>query len=185
MAAILSRPQCVNVSDITKYFFELSWKHLWYRLSGGNIPNTKAKNITSSILWNTGHTKKIWYLIYSTIKRSRMLNHLINKFDRGLDNRAGGLTHSEAETKWMPFCSQHFQIHFLVWKLLFLFKLYWPVFWRAELTLSQPCFKPCLGPKQATSHFLNQWWHDLLMHIPTPFCPVPVAQYHTESNFRC
>ena len=33
------------------------------------------------------------------------------------------LKHIEAETKWLPFCRQHFKLHFLEWKYINLFKI--------------------------------------------------------------
>ena len=40
----------------------------------------------------------------------------------------------------------------------------WNMFLMVQLTISQYWFKWWLGAKQATSHYLNQWWPSLLTH---------------------
>ena len=39
------------------------------------------------------------------------------------------------------------------------------MFSRIQLTIIQHWFRKCLGAKQETFHYLNQWWPSLLMHI--------------------
>ena len=67
------------------------------------------------------------------------------------------ITHIEAETKWLTFCRQHFQMHFPEWKCLnFEYNLTGSWFLRVQLTIIQHWFRWWLGAKQATSHYLNQ-----------------------------
>ena len=43
--------------------------------------------------------------------------------------------------------------------------IYWSLFLRAQLTVSQHWFRLWLGAEQATSHYLNQRWPISLTHI--------------------
>ena len=45
------------------------------------------------------------------------------------------------------------------------FRFQWNLFIMVQLTISQRWFRYWLGATEATSHYLNQWWHILLMHI--------------------
>ena len=72
--------------------------------------------------------------------------------------------HIEAERKWLPFFGWHSQI-FLHESYCILIEI------SLKLVLCGPINKipalvqdNCLVP-QVTSHYLNQWWHSLLMHI--------------------
>ena len=47
----------------------------------------------------------------------------------------------------------------------FRFKFHWSLFLRVQFPISELWFRKWLGTKQATSHYLNQWWPSLLMHI--------------------
>ena len=49
--------------------------------------------------------------------------------------------------------------------ILFLIEFHWNMFPGVELTLCQHWFRWWLGAEQATSHYLNQCWHNLLTHI--------------------
>ena len=70
--------------------------------------------------------------------------------------REGFITTIETETKWLPFCRQHFQIHYEMFELRLEF--HWSFFLRVQLTISQHWFRYCFNPEQATSHYPNQWW---------------------------
>ena len=45
------------------------------------------------------------------------------------------------------------------------FKFHWNLFLMVKLIIFQHCFRWWLGANQATSHYLNQWWPRLPMHI--------------------
>ena len=62
--------------------------------------------------------------------------------------------------KWLPFCSQHIQMHFVFW-----FEFHWSLFPRVQLTMSQHWFRKWLGAEQAASHYLNQCLGSSLTHI--------------------
>ena len=47
----------------------------------------------------------------------------------------------------------------------FRFNFNWSLFLRVQLTLFQHWFRKLLGADQATSHYLYQWWSNLLTHI--------------------
>ena len=79
----------------------------------------------------------------------------------------------KAETKWLPFCRQHFMIFEFLSENLISIQIS-PKF--LPLTLSQHGFQWWFGAKQATSHYLNQSWHSLL----TPVCNI----YHKTFNIR-
>ena len=66
----------------------------------------------------------------------------------------------EAETKWTPFSSRHFQMHFLEWT-----SMNFDLFPRIHSTIFQHWFRKWLGAIQATSHYLNQWWYSLMNYI--------------------
>ena len=75
--------------------------------------------------------------------------------------------HIETETKWPPFCRQHFWMYLLEWKCMnFDYNLTEVrTFLGVELTIFQHWFRKWLGANQVTTHYLNQWWHSLLAHI--------------------
>ena len=45
------------------------------------------------------------------------------------------------------------------------FKFHWSLILRVQLTIFQHWFRKLLGADQATSHYLNQWWSNLLTYI--------------------
>ena len=47
-------------------------------------------------------------------------------------------------------------------------KFHWSLFSRVQSTIFQHWFRWWLGAGQATSHYLNQCWYDLLTHICVP-----------------
>ena len=53
------------------------------------------------------------------------------------------------------------------WKkmVIFVSRFHWNLFPRDKLTIFLHWFRYRLGTVQATSHYLNQWWHILLTHI--------------------
>ena len=59
------------------------------------------------------------------------------------------------------FCRRQFQMHFLEWKSPY-FNSHFP---RAQLIMMHHWFRWWLGPEQATSHYLSQWWSVSLTHI--------------------
>ena len=61
----------------------------------------------------------------------------------------------EEETKWPPFCRQHFLMDFL--ECIFM-NSDLSLFLGVQLTIFQHWFRWWLGTNQATSHYLNQWW---------------------------
>ena len=50
-------------------------------------------------------------------------------------------------------------------KIIFWFKFHWDLFLRVKLTIIQHWFRLWLGTEQPTSHYLNQLWPSLVMHI--------------------
>ena len=48
---------------------------------------------------------------------------------------------------------------------VFWLEFHWNLFPHVQLTISQYWFRLWLGTKQATSHYLNQWWPSLLMYL--------------------
>ena len=44
-------------------------------------------------------------------------------------------------------------------------KFHWNLFLWVQLTIIKHCFRWWLGTEQAASHYLNQWWHSLVMHL--------------------
>ena len=80
------------------------------------------------------------------------------------------LTHTQDTTKWTPFSKWHFQLNFFKWKvfpqmisIIFWFQFHWCLFPKVVLTTSQPWFRQQCGVKQATSHYLIQWWPSSLL----------------------
>ena len=67
--------------------------------------------------------------------------------------------HIEAETKWPPFCRQHFQIHKNVCITL---KNLFP---SVQFEIGQHWFGWWLGAEQATGHCVDRWWPGLVTHI--------------------
>ena len=84
--------------------------------------------------------------------------------------------HIEAETKWPPLARQHFQVHFLEWKLTnFKWNFteicslgsdwqYGSIGWDTDAWVG------CIisgsdNSKAPKSHYLNEWWSRLLTHI--------------------
>ena len=63
------------------------------------------------------------------------------------------------------FSRGHFQMHFCEWKCQLWLIFLWILFLRAQFIISGHWFGWWLGTKQATSHYLNQWWPSLLTHI--------------------
>ena len=51
--------------------------------------------------------------------------------------------------------------------IMFWVKFSWCLFLQVKLSASHHCFRQWLGAKQAPSHFLNQWWPCLWIHIHT------------------
>ena len=53
------------------------------------------------------------------------------------------------------------------WMKMFEFRLkfHWIMFLKVQLTIFQHLFRKWLGVKQATSHYLNQWWHNSQTNI--------------------
>ena len=49
--------------------------------------------------------------------------------------------------------------------VILLFILHWDMLPMVQLTICQHWFRLWLGTEQAASHYLNQWWFSLLMHI--------------------
>ena len=47
----------------------------------------------------------------------------------------------------------------------FLFKIHWNLFPSVQLIINQLCFRQWIGDVQATSHYLNQSWFILMMHM--------------------
>ena len=47
----------------------------------------------------------------------------------------------------------------------FWLRFHWSLFRRVQLTISHSWFRLWLGTHQATSHYLNQWWSNLLTHV--------------------
>ena len=83
--------------------------------------------------------------------------------------RQNDTTLMEANSKWQ----QHFKMHFLEWKVfvVFLLGFHRSLFLRVQLIISHHWFRQWLGDKQATSHYLNQWW-------PTSTMPYGVTRAH-------
>ena len=71
--------------------------------------------------------------------------------------------HIEAETKWRTLYRRYFQMDFLERKLYF----DWNFIEVCSLGSNQQYYSIGSGfvTCQATSHYLNQWWPSLLMHI--------------------
>ena len=47
----------------------------------------------------------------------------------------------------------------------FWIKFQWSLFLMVQLTFSQHWFRYWLGTKQVISHYMNQWWSTLLLHM--------------------
>ena len=73
--------------------------------------------------------------------------------------------HIEAWRKWQILCWQHFQFDFLNENVTFLLKFQFCVLGRVQLTISQHWLRWSIGAKQATSHYLTQWFPTWLMLI--------------------
>ena len=80
--------------------------------------------------------------------------------------------HMQPETKWLPFCRQHWQMHVLICKLLYFdLRFHWCLLLRFQLTGCRYWLRQWLDAGQATSYKLNQFW---------PRC---MAQLHTRSQW--
>ena len=78
------------------------------------------------------------------------------------------------------------------WMKIFEFRIKfdWNFFLKIQLTKSQHWFRYWLGAEQASSHYLNQWWPRLVMHIYVtgpqwvvyllikPWCVEVIDQFH-------
>ena len=63
----------------------------------------------------------------------------------------------EAWTKWSE---SAFPDEFCWMEIIvFLVEFHWSVFLNVQLAISQHWFRQWFGTKQATCHYLNQWWH--------------------------
>ena len=56
-------------------------------------------------------------------------------------------------------------MHFSMKIYEFQLQFHWSLFLRVQLTTFKHWFRWWLGADQATSHYLNQWWHRLPTHI--------------------
>ena len=81
--------------------------------------------------------------VYVTIWRHNVLTH-------GQKN-GHHFTFLKAYSEWRP--------------IIFWFRFHWNIFPRLRLAISQHNFRYWRGGEQATSHYLNQCWANLLMHI--------------------
>ena len=68
------------------------------------------------------------------------------------------LMHFVTETKWPPFCTRHVKIHFSWIQSFF----YWNI---SDLCCQESSWKQLSIGSGQTSHYLNQLWPRLLMHI--------------------
>ena len=69
-------------------------------------------------------------------------------------------------TKWPPIWQTTFSNEFSWLKMIeSQFKFHWYLFPGAQLTISQHWLGRWLCAKQATSHYLNQWWSSLSTHV--------------------
>ena len=77
-----------------------------------------------------------------------------------------GLTHLLLDKMATILAEVIFKRIFLNEMIELLFKFHWNFLPGVQLTIRQHCFRLYrLGAKQATSHYLNQWWPSSLMHI--------------------
>ena len=75
------------------------------------------------------------------------------------------LEHSEAETKWLPFCRRHFKIDFLVWKLLNFDLNFTEIYSKGSNQQQAFTFSNNgLAPRRWQAIIWNQWWHNVLVH---------------------
>ena len=67
-------------------------------------------------------------------------------------------------TKWPPFCRRHLQMHFLEWKVWYIwFKFLCSLFPRVHLTIIYHWL--WLNAEQAACHYMNQCWPSSPTHI--------------------
>ena len=113
----------------------------------------------------TGHISISWAnRLVINRQQALVLNWSHNRHDIQLFS-VNNFKHIEAETKWQPFC-RHFSHQFSWMKIvLFQLKFHWSLLSNIHLTIIHHWFRLWLGAKQVTSHYLNQRWLSLLMHI--------------------
>ena len=64
------------------------------------------------------------------------------------------------------FADSIFKLSFSSMKIVtFWFIIYWNLIPRPQLSKRWQWFGKCLGTKQVTNHYLNQWQHSLRMHV--------------------
>ena len=91
-----------------------------------------------------------------------------------------------ALTTWMLFCwdnmdvilQKKFTLIFTIWNLLYIYlnlwkkNNIWNLSWTVKLVIHQHWIRYWLGTKQATSHYLYQWWPIYLTPISSHLAPM-------------
>ena len=72
------------------------------------------------------------------------------------------LLHAKAQIKWLPFHTQHFQIHFLVWKLSHFYSKFTEIWSQSPVDDMPPLVQMMAWWQSGRNHYMNQRWYSLL-----------------------
>ena len=114
--------------------------------------------ISAIFLYETGPIQWMWMLMAWCFSTRTSVATVLTTHP--CVSQCWGVNSSHPGQKWTPFCTQHFQIHFREWKILYFDLSFTGVFPRGLIDKSQHWFRLWLRAEQATRHYLNQWWLD-------------------------
>ena len=151
MAAILSRPQCVNLLEAIS---NRGHRILGDTTNGKVYLNStmRYKWVSQYVPWNMHTVLVCSFMLYLY---HRILIDTCNSYIRFPQATLTHWGRDEIDAILQTTVSRAFS-----WMKIYRFriKFHWSLFPRVQLPIFQRWFRQWLGADQATSHCLNQWW---------------------------
>ena len=164
-------------------------RHNTSRFSNGHIKPTTTKEQLIAKLGNNNYHRLIlgqWVqlplLVWKIEITRAFVIHSPKECLQNNNNHTGLMPyfyyHTEAGARWPPVCRQHFHIHFVQWNLLYSYSYFmeihsqWSSWWYASNGSNHG-----LVP----NHYVNQWWHSLLIH--SAFKIYPRNTKYSQANW--